>query len=315
MRPRQTGAPRPLQQGLTLVELMVAITAGLLLLAGIVQILISTKANYRLQEAMARMQEDGRVAMHFLSEDIRKTDYWGCQPDISDMTNGLNSGGEGYINIGNGGVEGTEGGADPDTLTLRGGAGNGATVVDPFMPTPSSALFVSADADLEDGDILIVSDCTGGDVFQATNVSTTGSKTTVVHNPGGSATPGNASGDLSKVYRGDASIYKLQEITYSIQNGASGEPALFRSENGVAQELVEGVEDMQILYGEDTTGDGTADRYVQADAAGLDMEAVVSIRVILTLRSADFLSLDDSGADRRIRRYFTTTVALRNRTG
>ena len=41
--------------------------------------------------------------------------------------------------------------------------------------------------------------------------------------------------------------------TYYVGTGVSGRPALFRKDGAaVAQELVEGVEDMQVLYGIDT---------------------------------------------------------------
>lgn len=53
------------------------------------------------------------------------------------------------------------------------------------------------------------------------------------------------------------------------------------------QVLVSGVENMQILYGEDVDGNGTADRYVASDFPTLDMTRVVSVRVSLLFRSAD----------------------------
>lgn len=83
------------------------------------------------------------------------------------------------------------------------------------------------------------------------------------------------------------------------------------------QPLVEGVEAMQVLYGEDTTpnnGEFIANRYLPADAA--DMNRVVSVRIVLTLRTLDdhmALHKDSDFNDARIRRTFTQTIALRNR--
>lgn len=57
--------------------------------------------------------------------------------------------------------------------------------------------------------------------------------------------------------------------------------------NDNTQVLVSGIENMQILYGEDVNGDGTADRYVAADFPTLDMTRVVSVRVSLLFRSND----------------------------
>ncbi len=58
------------QQGLTLVELMVAMVLGLLVTGGIITVFISTSASNKAQQQMARLQEDGRFAVALLSRDI-----------------------------------------------------------------------------------------------------------------------------------------------------------------------------------------------------------------------------------------------------
>jgi len=58
------------------------------------------------------------------------------------------------------------------------------------------------------------------------------------------------------------------------------------------EELVEGVENMQLLYGEDTDGDGAANRY--RSAANIDdFRDVVSVKVGLLVRSPD-IGTDDT---------------------
>jgi type IV pilus assembly protein PilW len=123
----------------------------------------------------------------------------------------------------------------------------------------------------------------------------------------------------------------MKSEIYYIGVGASGQPALFKRElrivsantAGLAnQELVEGVENMTILYGEDRGSlDGTADAYVTA-ANVFDMENVVSIRITATTRTLEdniATSVDDKGTlatgddDYRIRRDFSTTIGIRNR--
>ena len=104
----------------------------------------------------------------------------------------------------------------------------------------------------------------------------------------------------------------LSTIIYSVQADVSGQPALFvKNDAAAAQALVEGIENMQILYGADTNGDYTPDYYVPAGTAGLIMAKVVSIRITITARTLDG-NLTTTG-DGRIRRDFTTTIALRNR--
>lgn len=97
-----------------------------------------------------------------------------------------------------------------------------------------------------------------------------------------------------------------------------GELECLGNGNASPQPLLEGVEEMQILYGEDTTpnnGDFIANRYLPANDAALNMNNVVSVRIVLTMRTLDdhmALQKGDFG-DSRIRRTFTKTIALRNR--
>ncbi|MEI6069003.1 MAG: PilW family protein [Methylococcaceae bacterium] len=113
-------------------------------------------------------------------------------------------------------------------------------------------------------------------------------------------------------------------IYYKINNGV-----LQQDTHGLHNGLVEGIENMQILYGVDTDSDKTANYYAPADPA-LNWPNVVSIRISLLA-----VTLDDNlttqpipytfngitttttstpaVTDRKIRRVFTTTIALRNR--
>ncbi|HBZ30374.1 MAG TPA: prepilin-type cleavage/methylation domain-containing protein, partial [Nitrosomonas nitrosa] len=54
------------QQGFTLVELMIAMTIGLILLGGVITILTSSQQVYRVNDALARMQENARYAFQVL---------------------------------------------------------------------------------------------------------------------------------------------------------------------------------------------------------------------------------------------------------
>lgn len=53
------------------------------------------------------------------------------------------------------------------------------------------------------------------------------------------------------------------------------------------QTLIPGVENFQVLFGEDLNNDNAADRYVPANFSGLNMNRVVSVRVCLLVRSND----------------------------
>lgn len=66
------------QQGLSLVELMVAMTISLFLLAGIGLVYQSTKTGFTYANNTARMGEDASYAIEALSRDVRMAGYAGC---------------------------------------------------------------------------------------------------------------------------------------------------------------------------------------------------------------------------------------------
>jgi len=101
----------------------------------------------------------------------------------------------------------------------------------------------------------------------------------------------------------------IETTIYSIQTGSTGGPSLFRSVNGVDTELVEGIENLQILFGEDTDNDNVANYYVDA-ASITDWTQAISIRFTMIARTLD-AGLTISGD--RVTRNFTSTITLRNR--
>lgn len=58
------------QKGFSLIELLVAGLLGLVLLGGVVQLFLGSSENYRMQDELASMQEDGRFALMFLNDQI-----------------------------------------------------------------------------------------------------------------------------------------------------------------------------------------------------------------------------------------------------
>lgn len=64
--------------GLSLVELLISITLGLVLMAGVLQMFAGSKVTFATQQGVARVQETGRQVIEFLSKDIRMAGYSGC---------------------------------------------------------------------------------------------------------------------------------------------------------------------------------------------------------------------------------------------
>ncbi len=338
------------QLGISLVEILVALVISLFLLGGVIQVYIGNKASYSFTDAIGRIQENGRFAMETMAQDLRMAGFFGCATfdpsDTENIVNNLNVNSPDYDPalhdfLAGGIIEGEDGTGlnGSDSITLRGAKPAQVNVHPPYNVSTSAMIHVTATDAIQPDDIVMVSNCRGADIFQITNktTSTNASQNAVVHNTGASTpgTPGNYNPDsckgggaahcLSQTYGADAALFEMQAVTYSIQAGASGEPALFRSENGTDIELVDGIEQMQVLYGLDTDGDDFPNQYVTIDAVP-DTYDIMSVRLMLLLRSdADFLAEASqtytyngatvTPADRRLRQVFTTTIALRNRIG
>lgn len=181
------------------------------------------------------------------------------------------------------------------------------------------------------GTLLLVTDCSGGDAFQTTANASAKALTrgTVAGWSPGNKNPGST--NWSHIYPGKADVLYFVSRAFYIGQGASGEPALFQvtyeqgTSGQVTEELAEGIENMQVLFGIDTDGDDYANRFV----TGKDVtthDDVVALKIALLARTPDEIketaasnSYDLLGttvtapADRRLRYVYTTTVKIRNK--
>lgn len=342
--------------GLTLVELMLAMLISLVVLGGVHQVFVGSTTNQELTDQISRIQENGRFATHVLRSDLLNAGYLGCLQDESVLVNTLNNTNY-FVNNYNQSLYGLEatsatawaddaGTVDPaatgaadmdlgtpvggsDILVVRGINGNNLIETTAQMKTRSDTIDVSAglSALLPNGTILLATDCEGAAVFRSTNYD---NGTGELSHGLGAGTAGNSTTDLGHAFAAGAQLLFPQRITYYIRNNGAGEPSLFRKVgSAAAEELVEGVENMQVRYGEDTDGDRDVDVYRAANAVN-DWGDVVSVRLGLLMRStanivrgpADTNAYDidgdgtnDVGAanDQRQRLVVTATVGLRNR--
>ena len=79
---------RGTQQGMSLVELMVALSIGTFLLAGAITVFGKTRDLYRTNDAAARLQETARYAMGTIEADLRMANYWGLMSRSDMIENG-----------------------------------------------------------------------------------------------------------------------------------------------------------------------------------------------------------------------------------
>lgn len=350
------------QRGLSLVELLVALTISLFLVAGVIQLFIGSKQTYRSYDALSRIQENGRFALEVMARDIRMAGHYGCLPASATITNTLNTPTAYFWNFGQAiqGFESTGAGAwtpaldasvtspfaggNVDVITIRSTDGlgaaiqaHGSTTDDPRVPG----------SDFAACNVVVAANCETAAVFQVTSVTAVAAEIsspplpagqTLAHVAGADcngAPPGNSTSNLGTTFSpGTGSeVAQVSTKSYYIRARTSGRPGLRRRVGAAAaQELVEGVDRMEIRYGV-CTGTGAARRvnppYVTANVvdAANNWANVCSVRIDLLLASLDDnvisapqtvvfpadTGINVTATDRRLRQGFSTTVGIRNR--
>lgn len=338
------------QTGLTLVELMVAITIGLIITAAVAQVYVSSRTSYTLEEGMARVQESGRFAMEFLAYDLRMAGYSGCNSKLpaSLITNNVDPPSDAnsmtpagisahrYTGSGiastdwspslpTGFFAGGEVKAGTDVVVVKYGSPQDTTVADNMIAENGNIQILPADQarlEIEADDVLMVSDCQKADIFRATSVSNASSKKTIAH------TSGNTDVNLSKLYGMDAQLMKLISRAYYIGTATNGQPALFRVSLGRnlvldREELVQGIEHMRFAFAEDTDNNRIPDVYRTANNV-VDWTKVYGVRVGFLVRTPEITLGSDGNTydlagtsvgpvtDSYRRHVFNSVVQLRN---
>lgn len=63
--------------GMTLIEMMVALAIGSFLLVGAVTVFTQSRKAFRINQSVSRLQEDGRFVLDTVAPDLRMAHYWG----------------------------------------------------------------------------------------------------------------------------------------------------------------------------------------------------------------------------------------------
>lgn len=63
------------QKGLSIIELLVAMVIGLILLLGVSQVFLSSRQTFATNDAMTKLQENGRFALEFIAATARQAGY------------------------------------------------------------------------------------------------------------------------------------------------------------------------------------------------------------------------------------------------
>jgi type IV pilus assembly protein PilW len=345
--------------GFSLVEIMVAMLVSLFLLAGVFQLYLGNQQTSRLGTGVGDLQQTGQFALDELAGNLRMAAFQGCADAVrvtapvlalnaptTDLsatavrgfevaTNGTWTGGTAPANW-----NGTVPRPLSDVLQVQGGSRAVANLASTMSSESASVVLASNPDNIAAGEMVIIADCRVADLFRVTSVT---GGLTLVH-----ATSDNSSASLTKPYvhnginaaqatRFNSWIYFVRD---SGRNAADGSDifSLFRLDTSrtgqTAQELVEGVEQLQVLYGERI---GTQNIRYRAAPNVANWGQVVAVKLALLVASRDpvldvadatagYALLDQTAAktgtsgatityanDRRLRRVFSATVNIRNR--
>jgi len=382
-------------QGMTLIELMVALVIGLLLILGVIQIFSASRSAYQLSAGLARVQENGRFALDYLQRDVRMVGHFGCVNDQAHtrltpytLTTTFAATPHPAL-LFNESIQGFEANdtGPGDAVTLLQTPATGGNAYTPALPaefaadldnrvdgsdivvlrylapegvpvtaiagTPDTPNFTFDPSRLEvlqsgvtNPGLFGVADCKSAVVFQAGAVDVGGSV-----NANASA-PSNASAFSTVFTAGQTMLYRAETIIYYVGINGTGGPSLYRlryqaTPNGALaaqkEELVEGVESLQILYGQDRVIDPAVapTGYIDKQEVAGDIEAswatptdawrrVGAVQLGLVMASPEIAAAPQADetsasalnalgvtfkppADGHFRSVYQTTIALRNR--
>ena len=301
------------QSGVSLIELMVALIIGLFLIFGAVTIYQQSRTTFRTTESVARLQEVARLAMDVLEADIRMANYWGLGNKSDYIVN-----------------RGIPGAATPAPFTNAqaarinlcgtGADNNWAIALDQYIigsdnaydlnSTNCPAFEAATTGPADTSDTLVIR---RGAEAQPTTLDanriylqTSRIQGTLFVPTAGCTDPLNPACIPSDYTPPASQTRQLAVHAYYVSNESTlraDVPSLRRKVFGnvnagtvtdavTDEEIVPGIEDMQIRFGVDTTGlaatdDGlSVDQYVEADAIPVGAE-VVSATIWLRVRSED----------------------------
>ena len=180
-------------------------------------------------------------------------------------------------------------------------------------------------------DVVVVSDCEQAALIRVTGVTVGVDRTTLAHAAAGGGNFDNGAnvttltGDilprtlsvLGRAYGVATTVSRVETTIFFIAPSLQANDAgvninsLWRKIGPAAPvELVQGVDNLQIFYGVDTTADGipNVNRYQTIDAVA-DVNSVVAIRVRIDVRSPEALAENNN---QPLQRTFTKTISIRN---
>jgi len=273
--------------GYSMLELLVAMTIGILVLASAVSMQVSNRDGFKSTTAQLHMKTNAKLATEFLGRSLRGVGALGCRTAeglLDGMEDSLesdtayrvalndttlayadfNSGHEvlGYQASGTGWTPTPDASlnlvnmqAGSDAITLRGTIGE-AYVLAPstdgdaayFLDIPSGT-----NVRLGENDFAVAATCGYAEVFHVTSTDAQIDAGTV-----GRAFGGGADDNAIGTFQGGGKsggvsdfgeLMRVATVTYYVGQNPAGIPTLYRNIDGISSPLVEGVERMKLDYG------------------------------------------------------------------
>jgi len=306
------------QRGFSLVELMISLVIGIILVYGAVRLLVDSRNTQRASESTASVQEIATYALAVLEPDVRLASYWG-RTNRADLVNGATAS--------------TSARSALDTLVVGNCGVNFAVDLTQYLQATDAtySLACAAQAFVAGTDVLIVRHASAevtalaAGVLQLQSGPLRGQLMTDGARPTGyGAPPATVTHDV------EVNAYYVGALA----NNVDGQPqwALRRkrltSVGGtptiIDEEVVRGVQDLQVELGFDTGSDGAADVYVNPGsepASGLLVAVRLSLLVVSEERDQGHVETTAytlanrthaAYSDSRHRRVVVKTLALRN---
>ena len=316
--------------GFSLLELMLAAALGVLMTAAITQLFMSNTRAVALLKGQARLQESARHALHFLAGSARSAGYLGCGA-AGNFADGLGSTWRGNVmtdisspiaGIDNVGDRADVADWDLGDRQLRPGSdivafrrieGRGHDLAQPFGGT--GELVVASAFRPNPVRVAVIAGCGQAGLLRVQSIARGSGRVTLAAGvdvealvPEGvvyGASAGPAATVLAPVV---TEIYFVARSRWANNRGEPGW-SLWRKTTR-ADEVVSGVEDLQLMFGIDTMPDDgidTPQRYVRAEGIGLGV--VRAVQMTVQVSSVDAVAEGDG----KLMRTFAQTVAVRNR--
>jgi prepilin-type N-terminal cleavage/methylation domain-containing protein len=234
---------RRTQGGFTLIELMISLVMFSFAVAGVLAVAVSMTQGFRENRMASSEEQSARVPMDFITDAIRQ-----AAPGVTDPTQvqDADTCQLGAITVVDGGANGT------DSLDLIYALGGIVTSVStPY--TTGTTLTVVDGSQLANGDRILVSNLSQGHLF--TIQSGGGTQTLTLKSPCGAiALP--AAG-----YPAGSLVIRAQHATFSIGNIVGETTPMLMMDpdatgSAAAEPIADGVEDLQVSLGIDTSTDG-----------------------------------------------------------